>query len=341
MIGVQNKTPRVLRHLIEDSLDLELLKVQLIPNGALIHCGDLNIQNQVLTLGGHSLDNHIIKCSRVDHALSTEELADFITGRLQTDQKLQTMRQSWDTPIKTSQVQTIGQVSHNGTSSPSNYNTMTEKHHPALERRTPSPSTLSPGKGPHSPKGKGKGKSRYIGKPNYSATGRGQSGAIDNSQQRGYCGFCQYEGRPSNHQPHLCNEWKAYLKTTRPPICLTCQGENKPANHLYKTCPNFMNKRAPHKPHTSLFQRNMPPTTSNYTSSSHQQQSSTTNDTPPEIDLLPPTLHPPDPVHNHQSLPPTRAVRALWEQALAHPGSLPLYLQHTHPLSKFTIIGIH
>ena len=66
-----NNTRQVLRHLIEESLDLELLKVQLIPNGALIHCGDFNIQNKFLTLGGHSLDNQLIKYSRFDHALST------------------------------------------------------------------------------------------------------------------------------------------------------------------------------------------------------------------------------------------------------------------------------
>ncbi len=112
MTNIPQKHPRLLKHFNESALNLDLQQVVSIPQGALIHCPDSHTQTRVLNLAGHSLDGHLVKCSRVDPTLDGDQLADFILQKLLTEQKLNTMRQTWAEQPKISDIQVIGHQTH-------------------------------------------------------------------------------------------------------------------------------------------------------------------------------------------------------------------------------------
>jgi hypothetical protein len=111
MTGLPNVHPKALHSLLEDATQNVIDKVTPTTQGFLITCTDPTTQNKVMGLSGHILDDHVIKCSRVDHKKSPDEVADFITARLQVEQKVQAIRETYDEPPKTQMVQQVRETS--------------------------------------------------------------------------------------------------------------------------------------------------------------------------------------------------------------------------------------
>ena len=82
------RTPRDAKHEPETITHMDLIKVSSIPNGVTVWCSSLECQKAVLDLGGFSWDGLTIKCTRVEPTLSGEEISEFVTERLLTEQKI-------------------------------------------------------------------------------------------------------------------------------------------------------------------------------------------------------------------------------------------------------------
>ena len=117
MTNIPKCTPRVLKVLLERTIGHELVAVELIPQGAVVHCPDSEVQQQVMSVAGMSLHGQVVKCSRMDASLTGEQLADFVTSRLETEQKLQNMRETWRTEAKPKDIQVVESGGSQGKSS--------------------------------------------------------------------------------------------------------------------------------------------------------------------------------------------------------------------------------
>ena len=95
MTNLPEKTPLVLKHLIETALSEEVKRVESTQGGVLVHCDDAQTQTRVLSLTGYSLEGRVVRCTKVELELTADQVTEFISQRLGTDQKLLTMRQTW------------------------------------------------------------------------------------------------------------------------------------------------------------------------------------------------------------------------------------------------------
>ena len=227
MTNIPNKPPRLLKHLIESALNLDLQHVISIPQGALIHCPDANSQTKVLRLAGHSLDGHLVKCSRVDPTLDGDQLAEFILQKLLTEQKLHTMRQTWAEQPKSSNIQMID-------SKTSADKGKGKSQHPNSINRYPSPNNNQ-----HSRSSKGRDHSPRDN--NHQRYTRGTP-----TTEREHCGFCDSEGRNSKHLPSTCTQWKTF-QNKQSKTCFVCLKAGKPSNHFFKECTLFKEQQAAKK----------------------------------------------------------------------------------------------
>ena len=92
MTGLPNMQPRVLQDLLEDAISAEIDKVTTTAAGYQISCADSATQTKIMGLAGNVLDEHVVRCSRVEPTLTGEQLADFVTERLQGQQKFQALK---------------------------------------------------------------------------------------------------------------------------------------------------------------------------------------------------------------------------------------------------------
>ena len=73
----------------------------------MVECSDQVTQTKVLNLGGYTIDNKVVRCSKVDPTLSGDDIAQFILTKLQTLKRVQTMRQTWDDPPRNVSVSAV------------------------------------------------------------------------------------------------------------------------------------------------------------------------------------------------------------------------------------------
>ena len=100
---------RVLQELIETAIAVPIDKVTPATQGFLVHCPDAQTQSKVMGLAGNAFDDHLVKCSRVDPSMTADQLVEFVTDRLQTQHKLQTLRQSMEHNLPAKQVHQVQQ----------------------------------------------------------------------------------------------------------------------------------------------------------------------------------------------------------------------------------------
>ena len=102
-----SKTLLQLKHLLEDAVEQEIQTITPTTNGVIVVCSSTQAQTAILGLGGYTLDNQVVKCSRMEPALSGEEICDLVTERLQTEHRLKSLQQTWGSGPKTREVQVV------------------------------------------------------------------------------------------------------------------------------------------------------------------------------------------------------------------------------------------
>ena len=206
--GIPPKPVRLLQHLVEVATGTRLIDVEVFPNFAIITCDNLSDQTKVMQLNGSVLERNPVKCTRLEASFSGNQLADFITNSLLTEQKLINLRNSWQDPVVPTHVNAVTAPTQNqgGRGKPN-------------QDVTPN----SPQSQPQ--RNKGKGKSRN--KPS------------QNSEPQPFCGYAQGEGKPFRHPGATCALWNAF---TAKSFCYTCQRDGKPSDHHWKSFPHYVSR---------------------------------------------------------------------------------------------------
>ena len=241
--NIPTKPPTVLKVMMEQYLATSLDKVEITPNGAVLSCPNAHSQQLVLGLTGHSLDGKVVKCSRTDSVLSCDQLCDFISDKLETDMKLQSLRATWDNSPQPKDIQQVEKGK--GASQPSKQPKQAafSSGGKAASQGKPTP--------PQSPtnkfqkyanqgKGQGKGNNKPKGPPGKSGKGSSQGPSYTESKfQPLTCEYCQLQGKPGphGHTKDQCYHWqKDQLILKEAKFCLTCQKAGRPFTHEYTQC---------------------------------------------------------------------------------------------------------
>ena len=248
MTNLPNLPLTLLHTLIQEFSHAAVLNVTSTTQGALIHCEDASSQTKVMGLAGNTLHGCTVKCSRVDHSLSGEQLADFITERLQTQHKLETLREVLEGAPKAKMVQQVqhGKEHSDHTPSPS------PRHHPhnfpqqhtytptSTPPRQPSPKPHAspaakgdPSSSSYSGKGKSHGKSKGAGK---GSPRRNNSQHPDPAPSATFCPNCAQEGHKLIHAIEQCPQWQMLQGFKKGQICYHCANAGEDANHDYRKC---------------------------------------------------------------------------------------------------------
>ena len=107
MTNLPTLPAKVLQGLIERVTGRTLARVELTLQGAIVHCMDVESQQLVMSMVGMTLEGKPIRCSRMDSSLTGDQLAEFITSRLETEQKLSLLRETWSTEVQSRDVQVV------------------------------------------------------------------------------------------------------------------------------------------------------------------------------------------------------------------------------------------
>jgi hypothetical protein len=200
LTGLPSMPLRHIQHLLEETIGTTLHQVESISGGLIVHCDSPTIQTQLVGLNNWSLEGQVIRASRMDKALTGDAVADFITERLQTEQKLLNMRNNWEEPPRFKVHQVEPQ---------------------AYGREKPTPKDSPKDK---YPKGKGDKKPAQQ-----------QSSS---SSQKPTCGYCAGEGRNPNHDGVKCKFWAEFIELSKK-YCKQCHNKGRPSQHSWQECPNY------------------------------------------------------------------------------------------------------
>ena len=203
--GVSPKPVRILQHLVEMATGTRLVDLEVFPHYAIIVCDNLSDQTKVMQLNGSILEGNPVKCTRLEASFSGNQLAEFITNSLLTEQKLINLRNSWQDPVIPTQVNAVNTPPENrgGRGKPN--------------------SEVTPNSPPPQPqRNRGKGKSKN--KP---------------PQNSDFCGYCQGEGKPYQHSGATCVLWNQFISKI---FCGRCQRDGRPSDHHWRQCPRTVSQ---------------------------------------------------------------------------------------------------
>lgn len=212
LTGIGQQTARTLHARLEEATDATIQDIQLIPQGAIVHCSSAHTQQKVLNLNGFTFNNKVVKCTKVEPTLQGNQLAEHIFKLLQQDQRLTTLRQTWQDPVVPKQVDIIDSNSKNFGNRNRYQNR--DKQNTVPENFPAKPVTpTAPSQPPRA-------------KPPQSAP------PTANSNQ--YCGFCD----TNTHAGKSCPVWEQRVAQNRE-ICGQCQRIGLPSKHYYRDCPQW------------------------------------------------------------------------------------------------------
>ena len=261
MTGIPSKPPRVLQGLIEDALTVTVDQVDILPSGALIHCHSPQLQTRVMGLSGYSLEGHVVKCSKVDFALTGDQLVDYITQKLQAEQRLQNLRSTFEPSMVSSDVHLVEKGASvsggpkGGRSPPSSPRPDQGKTQGKSKGRNWSRKGARGSEkedGDRGGNGKGSSGERLRGQQN---SGKGKQGppspqprstSPTTTNSKPHCGYCASHGRDAGHLQSNCHQWLEAQKLLNGEYCLACHRGGRNYMHPWGRCQNSYS--APAKP---------------------------------------------------------------------------------------------
>ena len=213
--NLPDKPLHVLQTELSEYVQENIGRVTMTGAGLVVTCASPNIQKKILNLDGGLNDGKQIRVCRVENEMTSEEICEFITERLQTEEKLAGLQQTFKTPEKIREVAAI----HNHGRGKGKGKGFVRNDKRENSPRSPAAGNPKPQTPPPSSHGKGKGK----------GGGKGSGGkGIGN----GFCQSCHEKGLNARHSSGECRNWQKHDNGK----CYACESQGKPFHHSFKEC---------------------------------------------------------------------------------------------------------
>ena len=194
-------------------------------------------------LAGNIREDKTIWCSRVHPALTGEKLAEFITERLQNQEKVQAVRQVLNGDPKEKDIHVIqDQKGHKGSKGKGNSKGKSQgnvSHRPPSNPVTPPSDWDASSLRDDFPSPRGSASSILNSRPyqgkGYQDRQPDRTKTPSPQKEKPNCHFCHVMGRSEAHTPENCPQLE-FLKEIKKNTCLHCKDLNLPSQHPYKTC---------------------------------------------------------------------------------------------------------